>query len=122
MQVLAINARAAPPNLSSGLNNQPGDYHILPTARMLSFQILSPASGTEDVRVVPIDQNRLAQREADRIKKLKEEEQNKGKGVTAEGQAIFDSFRRMFVPYMIASMCQPTTILTYSQQYPNSLA
>ena len=44
----------------------------------------------------PIDQQRLKQRLDAKVEKLKEEERNRGKGVTKEAQAIFDSFKRMY--------------------------
>lgn len=76
-------------------------------ARIQTFQITSPATGVESGAeasfattlplIGPVDVARLRQREQARIEKLKEEERNRGKGVTKEAQAIFDSFKRMYV-------------------------
>lgn len=53
-----------------------------------TFATAQPAIG-------PVDIKRLKQREEERVRQLKEEEANKGKGVSKEAQAIFDSFKRM---------------------------
>ena len=55
-----------------------------------SFTAAQPAIG-------PVDVKRLEERERAKINKLKEAEQNRGKGVTKEAQAIYDSFKRMYV-------------------------
>lgn len=97
LNVIAINSRSPSTNSSA----QPGDYHIIPVTKIQNVQIVSlPAEGDGSFAgaqpaVGPIDTRRLKQREETRVARLKEEEQNRGKGVSREAQAIFDSLRRM---------------------------
>lgn len=81
--------------------SQPGDYRIIPVSRIESFQVISAVENgdasfaTAQPPIGLVDIARLRQREQAKINKLKEEDSNRGKGVTKEAQAIFDSFRRM---------------------------
>ena len=94
--------------------SQPGDYHVIPIPRIQSFQILSLAAvaengseatfATAQPAIGPVETRRLKEREAAQIARLKEEERNRGKGVTKEAQAIFDSFRRMYVSHTSAQV------------------
>ena len=104
LNIVAINTRSPPPNPSIDASTQPGDYHIIPVARIQSFQVISLAStaeaGTNSFAsakppIGPVDVKRLEERERAKINQIKENEQNKGKGVSKEAQAIFDSFKRM---------------------------
>ena len=90
----------------------PGDYHIIPVSRIQSFQVISLAtdSTSSDFTgaqppIGPVDIKRLELRERAKIDKLKEEERNRGKGVTKEAQAIFDSFKRMYVLDLDSTNC-----------------
>ena len=103
---MIINTRNPPPNPFTDVSTQPGDYHIIPVSRIQSFQVISLASAAENSTssfvtaqppIGPVDIKRLEERERAKINKLKEEERNRGKGVTKEAQAIFDSFKRMYV-------------------------
>ena len=102
--IVAINTRSTSPSTNTAA--QPGGYHLIPVSRVQSFQIVSLASGTNGSEstiataqpaIGPVDIKRLKQREEEKIRKLKEDEKNRGKGVTREAQAIFDSFKRMYV-------------------------
>nr|OQO19624.1 hypothetical protein B0A51_13811 [Rachicladosporium sp. CCFEE 5018] len=98
--LLAVNTRTSSGNAAS----QPGDYHIVPVSRIQSFQITSLAGDgaqsitTAQPAIVPVDTKRLQEREETRIRKLKEEDDNRGKGVSKEAQEIYDSLRRVNVP------------------------
>ena len=105
LNVIAINTRAQPAAPTTDVSVQPGDYNIIPVSNIQSFQIVSVAAPPENGEssfasaqppIGPVDVKRLKEREQARINKLKEDERNRGKGVTAEAQAIFDSFRRMY--------------------------
>jgi len=105
LNVVAINTRGSTPAVNTAA--QPGDYTVIPVSRIQSFQVLSLASGTDGSEssiataqpaIGPVDVKRLKQREEQRIRKLKEEEKDRGKGVTREAQAIFDSFKRINTP------------------------
>lgn len=65
------------------LANTAKDGHV-------DFANVAPAIG-------PLDTKRLQQRVEERVTKLKDEERDKGKGVTKEGQDIFDALKRMCV-------------------------
>lgn len=101
LNVVAINTRPG----ATG-PTQPGDYHIVPFARVQNFQITSlPTDGETSVAnaqpaIAPVDTKRLKGRETARIAKLKEEEENRGRGVTKEGQAIFDALKRVYVTHL----------------------
>ena len=109
--VVAINTRATAPSTDAKV--QPGDYHVIPVSRIQSFQVLSLPSTTEtgassfstaQPPIGPVDVKRLEERERAKINKLKEDDRDKGKGVTKEAQAIFDSFKRMYVhSYLLGS-------------------
>lgn len=97
LNIVAINTRNPPTDAP----NQSGDYHVIPVSRIQAVQILSLSEtgngcleGAQPA-IGPVDIKQLRQREDLRIRKLKEDEQNRGVGVSAEGQAIFDSLRRM---------------------------
>ena len=106
LNIVAINTRT--PSTEPATANttaQPGDYHIIPVSRIQNFQILSmPSSdGSNNGNpgtvmqppIGPVDISRLKEREQARIAKLKEDARDRGKGVTQEAQAIYDSFKRM---------------------------
>jgi hypothetical protein len=96
--LVAINTRT-----DSGGNTaaQPSDYHFVPVSRIQSFQVTALAGdGTGTIAnaqpsIGPVDTKRLKQREEARIRKLKEDETNRGRGVTKEAQDIFDSLKRV---------------------------
>lgn len=105
LNVVAINTRPPPPNPSTNIATQSGDYHIIPVSRIASFQVISIDTTTNgsdggianaQPAIGPVDTKRLRQREDDRVRALKEEEISRGKGVTKEAQTIFDSFKRMY--------------------------
>lgn len=106
LNIVAINTRTTSPSPSTDAKAQPGDYHVIPVSRIQSFQVLSLPSTTEtgassfttaQPPIGPVDVKRLEERERAKINKLKEDDRNRGKGVTKEAQAIFDSFKRMYV-------------------------
>jgi protein LSM12 len=75
-------------------------------SRIQTFTVTSLASNVESgdsgfasaqPAIAKLGLDRLKKREEERVKKLKDDEQNRGKGVTKEAQAIFDSFKRMYV-------------------------
>lgn len=93
LNIVAINTR-------SSSASAVGDYHIVPVSRIQNFQVLSlaPHDGsltTAQPAIGPIDTKQLKQREETRIRTLREEEQDRGKGVSKEGQAIFDALKRI---------------------------
>ncbi|KAJ9624020.1 hypothetical protein H2203_005467 [Taxawa tesnikishii (nom. ined.)] len=95
--LLALNTKPAPPNPSTSLASQPGDYHIVPVAAVQSFEVLALADVKEGQvpQVAKIDIVKLREKEQNAIKRAKEAENKRGKGVSKEGQAIFDAFHRL---------------------------
>jgi len=96
LNIVAINTRSSTSTI--------GDYHIVPVSRIQNFQLLSLAGQTGDgslptaqPAIGHIDTKHLKQREEKRIRELKEKEQDRGKGVSKEGQAIFDALKRINV-------------------------
>ncbi|KAF1816667.1 hypothetical protein P152DRAFT_388996, partial [Eremomyces bilateralis CBS 781.70] len=102
--LVAINTAPPPPNPNA--SNQPGDYHIIPVSQIKSFEVLSlSADGSQrDAAIfetaVPaiskVDIGALKAREEAAIRKLKEQDMTRGKGVTREAQEIFDALHRIF--------------------------
>ncbi len=107
--LVAINTAPPPPNPSSALANQPGDYHIVPVSRIQSFQLLAlpqdtaraDGSSTGFDGVVPsigrVDTKALEAREQAAIRKMKERDAARGRGVGREAQEIFDALARTYV-------------------------
>ena len=84
---------------------QPGDYHVLNRSHVRAVQILSPAgdAATEGGAVAGrfddgalalsrVNMDALRLREEEAIRKMKEYDRTRGKGVTREAQAVFDWF------------------------------
>ena len=103
---IAINTAPPPPNPSASLANQPGDYHIIPFAHILSFEIVGageriPDSGPGFDGALPsisrVDLDAIKAREEQTIREMKRKDAQKGKGVTKEAQEIFDFFARTYV-------------------------
>ncbi|TKA77128.1 hypothetical protein B0A55_04114 [Friedmanniomyces simplex] len=101
--LLVLNMRATAAKTAVEIASQPGDYRVMPISRIQTFQILSLASGDADLttarpKVAEMDIKRQEKRCEDRVAALKEQERNRGKGVTKEGQAIFDALKRINMP------------------------
>jgi hypothetical protein len=103
--IIAVNTAPAPPNPSSTLSNQPGDYHIT----------------TVQPPIAPVDIKKLREREEAKIRQLREQEANKGKGVSREAQQIFDALKRLYAATssILLSIIQK---LTLPKQAPYPLA
>jgi hypothetical protein len=100
---IAINTTPSPPNPSSTAATQPGDYHFIPFAHIISFEILGsgervPDSGPGFEGVLPsiskVDLDALKMREEQTIREMKKKDAQKGKGVSKEAQEIFDFIAR----------------------------
>jgi hypothetical protein len=106
MNAIAINTAPAPPNPSASLSSQPGDYHIIPFAHILSFELVglgerAPDSGPGFEGALPaiskVDIDAMKAREETTIREMKRKDAQKGKGVTKEAQDIFDFIARTYV-------------------------
>ena len=104
LSVIAINTAPAPPNPSSTVSNQAGNYHIIPVKNISSFQVQSLDSSSAEQSfsnvappVASLDIKRLREREEAKIRQLREQQRKKGKGVTREAQAVYDALDRMYV-------------------------
>ena len=103
---IAINTAPAPPNPSASLSSQPGDYHIIPFAHILSFEIIglgerAPGSNAGFDGTIPsiakVDMAALMAREEQTIREMKKKDAQKGKGVSREAQEIYDAINRTYV-------------------------
>lgn len=101
---IAINTAPAPPNPSAPLSSQPGDYHIIPFAHILSFELVGggerlPESGPGFDGALPsiskVDLAAIRAREEQTIREMKKKDAQKGKGVSKEAQEIFDAVSRL---------------------------
>ncbi|OCK83002.1 hypothetical protein K432DRAFT_291987 [Lepidopterella palustris CBS 459.81] len=100
---IAINTVTPPPNPSSTLSSQPGDYHIIPFAHILNIELLGPGERIPESgpgfdgalpSITKVDFDALRAREEAVIRKMKERDSMKGRGVTKEAQEIFDALAR----------------------------
>lgn len=100
INVVVINTYVTPANTVATAAS-PGDYHVIPVSCVQTFSVLPGAdngkSGNASTlfQIGAVDIEQAKAREEARVAKLKEEERHRGKGVTREAQAIYDSFKRM---------------------------
>jgi len=91
--ILAICTTSAASGSSS-----PSDYHLIPVSRIQSIDVLSLPATTnpEEAQqsISRVDLKALKARETAAIRKIKERDATKGKGVTREAQDIFDALAR----------------------------
>jgi len=100
--VIAINTTTPPPTPSSSVASQPGDYHIIPVIAIKAFEILSLPTEADRVEgsapgfegmlpsITKVDIEAARAREATAIRKIKELDATKGRGVSKEVQEAFD--------------------------------
>ncbi|KAH8719468.1 anticodon-binding domain-containing protein [Phaeosphaeriaceae sp. PMI808] len=100
---IAINTAPAPPNPSAPLASQPGDYHIIPFAHILSFEIVASSERVAEStpgfdgampNISKVDLAALQAREDQTIREMKKRDAQKGKGVSTEAQELFDFISR----------------------------
>jgi len=101
---IAINTAPPPPNPSTtSFFSQPGDYHIIPFAHIESFEIIGTgervaesAAGFDGAlpSISKVDLAALQAREDQTIREMKKKDMQKGKGVSAEAQELFDAISR----------------------------
>ncbi|KAF2101923.1 hypothetical protein NA57DRAFT_73360 [Rhizodiscina lignyota] len=102
--VIALNTTPPPPNPSSNIAAQPGDYHIIPVSQVQSLTILhlpgepdrldGPGFQGALPSTYKVDTEALNARVDAAVKKLKEKEATRNKGASKEGQEIFDQMAR----------------------------
>jgi hypothetical protein len=103
---IAINTASAPTNPSAPLASQPGDFHIIPFAHILSFEIVgaseraveaAPGFDAAVPSISKVDIAALQAREEHTIREMKKKDAQKGKGVSKEAQELFDAIARTYV-------------------------
>lgn len=95
LNVVALYAQSDASKNGSG---QDGSYTLIPISRVQGVQILtqpSAADREEKSTVAPADSKRAQERLDARVRQLKEQAENRGRGVTKEAQAIFDALKRV---------------------------
>ena len=114
--MVAINTTPIPPNPSTNLSSQPGDYKIIPVSSIQNFQIISlaptsdpdsPGFSFENAipSITKLDMSALKAKEELAIRKVKEHNATRGKNVTKEAQDIFDWFSRTYVR-ILGNVCR----------------
>lgn len=100
---IAINTAPAPPNPAASLSSQPGDYHIIPFAHIISFELIGAGERVADAgpgfdgalpSIAKVDIDAIRAREEQTIREMKKKDAQKGKGVSKEAQEIFDAISR----------------------------
>ncbi|GME24290.1 hypothetical protein GTA08_BOTSDO10555 [Neofusicoccum parvum] len=101
LNALAINTTPAPPNPSTSLASQPGNFHVVSIPHIQEFKILGGEDGaTPDgfesavPGIAALDLGALKARENAAVRKLIEKEETRGRGVPKEAQEIFDAINR----------------------------
>ncbi|KAI9662515.1 MAG: hypothetical protein M1821_008682 [Bathelium mastoideum] len=101
--LIVLNTTPPPPNPSSTLASQPCEYHTIHISKIQSYQIQSlpndsprsdSASENGLFSMAKLDFKALKSREQATIRKIKERDTMKGKGVSKEAQEIFDAMAR----------------------------
>lgn len=94
--IIALNT--APPSSNA---STPGDFHLIPIARIQSLNVVSLPSGNADEGTQPaiakIDLKALKAREEAAIRKIRERDATRGKGVSREAQELFDALAKQYV-------------------------
>jgi hypothetical protein len=120
LHIVAIDTRPPPPNPASNAASKPCDYHIIPFTRIATCQILSlQQSGDGSIAsalppIGPVDTKQLQKREAQRIQQLKDEENDRGKGVSREAQAIYDALKKMYDYHAYPQLERDANDITHS--------
>lgn len=100
LNAIAINTTPAPPNPSTSLASQPGNFHVVSIPNIQEFKILPGEDGSPDgfesamPTIAALDLNALKAREESAVRKLLEKEATRGRGVPKEAQEIFDAINR----------------------------
>lgn len=109
LNAIAINTAPAPPNPSTSLATQPGNYHVVSIPNIQKFELLSSSgSGGQDggaadgpggfesitPTIASLDLSALKAREEAAVRKLLEKEEHRNKEVTSEVQELYDAFNR----------------------------
>lgn len=103
LNAIAINTTPAPPNPSTSLASQPGNFHVVSIPNIQEFKILPGEDGSPDgfesamPTIAALDLNVLKAREESAVRKLLEKEATRGRGVPKEAQEIFDAINRTYV-------------------------
>jgi hypothetical protein len=108
--IVALNTTPAPPTpASSSTTSQPCDFHLLPVGQIQSFEIIKAAeqmdreegSGPGFEGALPaiykLDKAALEIKVKNAVKKQKEYDVSRGKGVSSDAQEIFDHFHKTYV-------------------------
>jgi len=107
---IAINTATPPPNPSSALANQPGDYHIYPLCHILNIELLSagervPDSGPGFDGALPsiskVDLEAVKAREEATIRKIKEKDAMKGRGVSRKRKRFSTRWTNVCSVYVV---------------------
>lgn len=113
LNAIAINTAPAPPNPSTSLATQPGNYHVVSIPNIQKFELLSSSGGGgqdggaadgpggfESITptIASLDLSALKAREEAAVRKLLEKEEHRNKEVTSEVQELYDAFNRTYVP------------------------
>ncbi|KAF1983555.1 hypothetical protein K402DRAFT_406794 [Aulographum hederae CBS 113979] len=105
--LLVIDTASTTRNPTSNPANHMGDYHIIPVSNIKSMELIALPKDTDlkvdgtsgfetaSPNIAKIDLDALRAREEAAIRKMKEKDATKGKGVTKEGQEIFDALHRL---------------------------
>ncbi|EKG21241.1 hypothetical protein MPH_01433 [Macrophomina phaseolina MS6] len=103
LNAIAINTAPAPPNSSTNLASQPGNFHVVSIPNIQEFKVLPGEDGTTAgpdsfesavPTIAALDLGALKAREEAAVRKLIEKDATRGRGVPKEAQEIFDAINR----------------------------
>ncbi|OJD37117.1 rna-lsm domain protein [Diplodia corticola] len=99
LNAVAVNTAPAPPNPSTNLATQPGNFHVVSIPNIQKFEILSDGAGADSFEnatptIASLDLGALKAREEAAVRKLLEKEEHRNREVSSEVQELYDAFNR----------------------------
>ncbi|KKY26545.1 hypothetical protein UCDDS831_g01205 [Diplodia seriata] len=106
LNAIAVNTAPTPPNPSTNLATQPGNFHVVSIPNIQKFEVLpSGGGGGQDgsgadsfdsvtPTIASLDLGALKAREEAAVRKLLEKEEHRNREVTPEVQELYDAFNR----------------------------
>ena len=103
-----------PPNAAASIV-QPGDYHVVPVSHISNFQVLGLPTATDRLdgtnpvgfdgalpSISKLDLNALKSREETAVRKIKEKDASRPKGVSKEACDVYDAVTRTYVFFFLS--------------------
>jgi len=95
----------SPTSKFKDVTNTTGSFRIVTISAISNFDLLALPSEADTLPSAgKVDHDALQRREDELVRRLKEEEMNRGRGVTKEAQEVFDAMKRMYLLPLLSSL------------------